>query len=182
VLHDEDEAEDVMQEAYARAWTRLHQYRGGGRFGAWLTRIAVNEAVARARRRPRTLAHDVEQDGGTLMPRPAPAPDPERSTVSGELRDLIEGAVDALPSGQRLVFVLRDVQGLSVAEVADSLDLSPSNVKVRLHRARARLRQQLEEGGRATCPEVFSFHRPRCDRVVAAVLARIGLSERSRGS
>lgn len=173
LLRDENEAEDVMQEAYLRAWTRLHQYRGGGRFGAWLTRIALHEAMARARRRTPTLAEDPELSGGTIMPQPTPAPDPERSAVSGELRELVERAVDALPPGQRVVFLLRVVEGLSVAETADSLELSPSNVKVRLHRARALLQAELEEGVRAACPELFSFHRPRCDRIVAQVLSRI---------
>jgi len=107
------------------------------------------------------------------MPEPTPAPDPEQQLVSEELRSLIESAVDRLPEGQRLVFMLRDVQGLSVAETAESLELTPSNVKVRLHRARSSLRQRLEVGARSACPELFPFHLTRCDRVVTAVFARI---------
>lgn len=174
VVHDEDEAEDVMQEAYVRAWTHLDQYRGGGRFPAWLTRIALHEAFARVRRRLPTIADGLEDAGGSLMPQPSPAPRPEQAVLSAELRSLIERAVERLPEPQRLVFVLRDVQGLSIAETAESLELSEANVKVRLHRARARLRESLEAGVQAACPELFAFHRPRCDRVVAAVLARIG--------
>lgn len=173
VVRDADEAEDVMQEAYFRAWSHLDQYRGEGRFAAWLTRIAVNEALARVRNRTPTLRCDIEDAGGTLMPEHMPAPDPEQKLVSEELRSLIERAVDRLPEGQRLVFMLRDVQGLSVTETAESLELTPANVKVRLHRARSSLRQRLEAGARSACPELFPFHLTRCDRIVEALFARI---------
>jgi RNA polymerase sigma-70 factor, ECF subfamily len=98
---------------------------------------------------------------------------PERQAFSGELRALLEWAIDRLPDGAREVFVLREVEALSTAEVADALGVSEDVVKTRLSRARGALRRDLLERTGATTPEVFRFYRPRCDRMVALVLARI---------
>jgi RNA polymerase sigma-70 factor (ECF subfamily) len=101
------------------------------------------------------------------------APSPERQAFAGELRGLLESAIDALPDGMREVFVLREVEELSTSEVAECLGVSEDVVKTRLSRGRATLRQLLMERTGATAPEAFRFHRPRCDRVVSQVLARI---------
>jgi RNA polymerase sigma-70 factor (ECF subfamily) len=103
----------------------------------------------------------------------APGPDPERNAFSGELRALLESAIDCLPDGAREVFVLRQVEGLSTSEAAEALGVSEEVIKTRLSRARAALRRELMERTGATAPEVFRFYKPRCDRVVAIVLARI---------
>jgi RNA polymerase sigma-70 factor (ECF subfamily) len=108
------------------------------------------------------------------MPMRPQAPDPERQAFAGELRALLEHAVDALPDGAREVFVLRDVEGLSTAEAAAVLDVSEDVVKTRLSRARTALRRLLIGQVGAATAEVFRFYRPRCDRVVARVLAVIG--------
>src|SRR4029079_11286157 len=100
-------------------------------------------------------------------------PDPERQAFTGELRDLLEWGIDTLPDGAREVFVLRDVEGLSTAETAASLDVSEDVVKTRLSRARSALRRALIERVGAIAPDAFRFYRPRCDRLVAQVLARI---------
>lgn len=102
-----------------------------------------------------------------------PAPSPERQAFAGELRGLLESAIDTLPDGMREVFVLRDVEGLSTFEVAESLGVSEDVVKTRLSRGRAALRRELLGRTGATAPEAFRFYRPRCDRVVQNVLARI---------
>jgi RNA polymerase sigma-70 factor (ECF subfamily) len=102
-----------------------------------------------------------------------PAPDPERQAFTGELRQLLESAIDDLPDGAREVFVLRDVEGLSTSDTAASLGVSEDVVKTRLSRARAALRRSLLDRAGATAPEAFRFYRPRCDRVVADVMARI---------
>ena len=103
-----------------------------------------------------------------------PAQSPERQAFAGELRGLLEWAIDAMPDGMREVFVLREVEGLSTSEVAECLGVSDDVVKTRLSRGRAILRRLLMERTGATAPEAFRFYRPRCDRVVAQVLARIG--------
>ena len=102
-----------------------------------------------------------------------PSENPERQAFTGELRELLEWAIDTLPDGAREVFVLREVEGLSTADVAECLGVSADVVKTRLSRGRAALRRILLERTGATAPDAFRFYRPRCDRVVAHVLSRI---------
>jgi RNA polymerase sigma-70 factor, ECF subfamily len=173
IVRDEQEAEDVMQQAYVNAFTHLHQFNGAARFSTWLTKIAINESLARVRRRGRYETFDDELSNvESFMSRNVPD-NPERQAFTGELRGLLEWAIDTLPDGTREVFVLREVEGLSTSEVAGSLDVSEDVVKTRLSRGRAALRRVLMQRTGATAPEAFRFYRPRCDRVVAQVLARI---------
>lgn len=173
IVRDEQEAEDVMQQAYVNAFTHLHQFNGAARFSTWLTRIAINESLARVRRRGRYQTFDDELSNvEPFMSRNVPA-NPERQAFTGELRGLLEWAIDTLPDGMREVFVLREVEGLRTSEVAEALDVSEDVVKTRLSRGRAALRRVLLERTGATAPEAFRFYRPRCDRVVAQVLSRI---------
>jgi RNA polymerase sigma-70 factor, ECF subfamily len=174
IVKDEKEAEDVMQQAYVNAYAHLRQFNGQARFSTWLIRITINEALARVRRHGRYEPFDDESPKvESLMAVNSNQHNPERQAVSGELRELLEWAIDRLPDGAREVFVLREVEGLSTAEVAQSLGVSDDVVKTRLSRARRALRQDVLERTGATTPEVFRFYRPRCDRVVALVLARI---------
>jgi RNA polymerase sigma-70 factor (ECF subfamily) len=201
IVRDEAEAEDVMQEAYVRAYTQLAQFEGRATWATWLTRIAVNEALARVRRRGRFVDADVDgmEDGrmesndGDGQRRGArlggrlgesvsdrtrvPEVGPEDQASARELVSFLERAVDALPDIYRTVFVLREVEGLSTADTAGSLDISEDLVKVRLHRARAELRRTLESSIGTAQRDVFGFHLSRCDRVVNAVLARIGAAK-----
>jgi RNA polymerase sigma-70 factor, ECF subfamily len=173
ILRDEREAEDVMQQAYVNAYSHLRQFDGRATFSTWLVRIAVHEALARVRRRARVVAFDPERaplEG--RMPQPTP-PDPERQAYAAEVAAVLESAIDALPDGMREVFMLRQVEGMSTDEVAGALDVSPDVVKTRLARARAALRRDLLERAGIASPSTFRFLRPRCDRVVQAVLERI---------
>ena len=173
IVRDDQEAEDVMQQAYVNAFTHLRQFNGSARFSTWLMRIAINEALARVRRRGRYESFDEELSNvEPFMPRD-PSQNPERQAFTHELRGLLEWAIDALPNGMREVFVLREVEGLSTQEVAECLAVSEDVVKTRLSRGRATLRRLLMERTGATAPEAFRFYRPRCDRVVARVLAKI---------
>ena len=174
IVRDEQEAEDVMQQAYVNAFTHLRQFNGSAQFSTWLTRIAINEALARVRRRGRYEAFDDDLSNVEPFMSSNPAQSPERQAFAGELRGLLEWAIDAMPDGMREVFVLREVEGLSTSEVAECLGVSDDVVKTRLSRGRAILRRLLMERTGATAPEAFRFYRPRCDRVVAQVLARIG--------
>jgi RNA polymerase sigma-70 factor, ECF subfamily len=173
IVRDDQEAEDVMQQAYVNAFMHLRQFNGSARFSTWLTRIAINEALARVRRQGRYETFDDERANvGPFMPRNT-SDNPERQAFAGELRGLLEWAIDALPNGMREVFVLREVEELSTSEVAECLGVSEDVVKTRLSRGRATLRRLLMERTGATAPEAFRFYRPRCDRVAAKVLARI---------
>ena len=174
IVKDESEAEDVMQQAYVNAYSHLRQFDGRSQFSTWLTRIAIYEALARARRRGRYINMDFEQTPGlTFVTSRASNPDPERLAFSRELGALMESAIDRLPDGAREVFILRAVEEMSTEEVAAALDVSQAVVKTRLSRARATLRRDLSAQTEAVASDTFRFLRPRCDRVVAAVLARI---------
>ena len=176
ITRDEREAEDVMQQAYVNAFSNLRQFKGHAQFVTWLTRIAINEALARVRSRGRYAPLDEDASNVEKFMPWHSTPDPERQAFSGELRDLLEWAIDTLPDGAREVFVLRDVEGLSTAETAASLGVSEDVVKTRLSRARGALRRALLARAGASASEAFRFQRPRCDRIVAHVLARISSS------
>ena len=173
IVRDEDEAEDVMQQAYVNAFTHLRQFNGSALFSTWLTRIAINESLARVRRRG---IHEVfdDQPGAQSPMERRPSDNPERQAFTRELRALLESAIDTLPDGMREVFVLRDVEGLSTAEAAECLGVSEDVVKTRLSRGRAVLRRVLLDRTGATAPDAFRFERPRCDRIVIGVWARLG--------
>jgi RNA polymerase sigma-70 factor (ECF subfamily) len=171
ILRDDREAEDVMQEAYVNAYAHLSQFDGRARFSTWLTKIAVYEALGRARRRGRYQTLD-DTAVETFMPLMT-APDPERQAFGREVGGLIESAIDTLGDGYREVFMLRQVQGLSTAETAQILGVSEDVVKTRFSRARHALQRELLARTGAATPTAFTFGQSRCDRVVAAVMARI---------
>jgi RNA polymerase sigma-70 factor, ECF subfamily len=174
ILRDDSEAEDVMQQAYVNAYSHLRQFDGRSKFSTWLTRIAVHEALARARRRGRYTTMDPEHLAAIEFPSARDGrPDPERLAMTRELGALIEAAIDRLPDGTREVFVLRQVEGMRTDEVAEALAVSEDVVKTRLSRARGALRRDLFEQAGLAASDTFRFLRPRCDRLVRAVLARI---------
>jgi RNA polymerase sigma-70 factor (ECF subfamily) len=179
LLKDEDEVEDVMQQAYVLAFTHLEQFKGSAKFSTWLIRIAVNEALLRLRKRSRWVsieggAGEDPEKSMKLVERKTP--DPERRAIDRELVRLLEVAIDALAPIYRTVLVLREVDGLSTGETAEVLSVSEDVVRTRLHRARVLVREELEARLGGQLEEVFSFHASRCDRVVAAVMARITAS------
>jgi RNA polymerase sigma-70 factor (ECF subfamily) len=175
ITRDDREAEDVMQQAYVNAFANLRQFNGQARFATWLTQIAVNESLARVRRRGKYQPFDDDLPDADAVVTSRSAADPERQACSGELRQLLEWAIDNLADGAREVFVLREVEGLNTLETAEALGVSEDVVKTRLSRARAALRNALVQRLGVTSPDVFRFYRPRCDRMVAEVLARIEL-------
>jgi RNA polymerase sigma-70 factor, ECF subfamily len=176
ILGDDGEAEDVMQDAYVRAYSHLAQFAGAARFSTWLTRIAVYEALARARRRRRVVEIDAMPDSFQEKFTSAAERDPEEQAIDRDLRSVLEAALRALPELYRPVVVMRDVEGLSTAETADCLGLSEPLVKVRLHRGRALLRRDLASRASGVLNGAFPFHLSRCDRVTTTVLRRIGLA------
>lgn len=173
ILRDDAEAEDAVQQAYLAAYDRLHQFRGDARFSTWLTRIAVHEALRRARKQGRLADLDVLEGGArddTLLP---PVRSPEDAAADGELRAVLEEAIDALPESYRVIFVLREVEELSTRETADCLQMTEEAVRVRLHRARKALREWLYERADRLAGEAFHFAGERCDRIVQHVMERV---------
>ncbi len=174
VVKNDAEAEDVMQDTYVRAFAHLRQFKSEAKFSSWITRIAINESLARLRYSGRMtdleLVSEQDPEAVTNMPHP---PGPEQQTFTAELKQLLEESIDRLPIASRAAFVLRHVEGLSTAEAADCLDITEQALKTRLHRARTLLRDALFDRVGPTSTELFAFHAPRCDRVVAAVMQRL---------
>jgi len=174
ILRDDAEAEDVMQDAYVRAYQHIDQFSGRAPFSAWLTRIAVHEALGRLRLRNRNQhLDDTEDDGELRMNMVETSPDPEQNASRAELGQLLEEALLGLPEQYRTVVMLRDVEDLSTSETAAALDLTEQNVKVRLHRGHAMLRGWLFARVGPEAKNAFPFMGVRCDRVVHRVFARL---------
>ena len=181
ILPNDGEAEDVMQDAYVRAYEHLSQFAGRSQFRTWLTRIAVHEALARIRRNLRfsspALGENLKGDAMDFFP--ASGRTPEQQVADSELRQTLEQAISDLPESYRCVFMLRDVEEMSIEEVARILDLSHGTIKVRLHRARRALRKIVYERAGNQLAGAFPFPAVRCDRVVAGVFQRMNTTARA---
>lgn len=179
VLNNDDEAEDVVQEAYVHAYEKLASFRGEASLLTWLTRIVLNEAYGRLRHRRPTV--DIEQieaaqaEGGRVLAFPSRfgSEDPAAAAAREQMRHLLERAVDELPEPFRIVFVLREIEECTVEETAASLELRPETVKTRLHRARRLLRAALHDSLASSLGDAFPFLGPRCDRVTETVMQRL---------
>lgn len=181
IIRNDSEAEDIVQETYVLAFAHLASFRGEASLATWLSRIAINEALGRLRRKNRAGAvmtdrpvHDAE-----IIPFPlnAGTDDPERSMAQRQILALVEGATDALPDIYRTVFVARVIEGLSMEETADLLGIRPETVKTRLHRARSLVRRRLDEQIGPVLLDAFPFAGKRCERLTTAVMQRLGLPD-----
>jgi RNA polymerase sigma-70 factor (ECF subfamily) len=170
ILRNDDEAEDVMQDAYVRAYQHLAGFEHRSTFSTWITRIAIHEALARMERSKRLVSEELNDN----QPAISAENNPEETMAAMETRRLLEEAILSLPHPYRAVMMLRDVEEMTTAEAAVALDLSEDAVKVRLFRARAMLRKELFARAGATSAAAFQFHASRCDRVAAGVAKRIG--------
>jgi len=177
ILRDSDETEDVMQDAYVRAYQHLRQFEGRAAFSTWLARIAVHEALARLRSRGRMQQLDAEVDEGEIsVDFAGGSANPEESTSQAELARLLEQSLMNLPEQYRTVLMLRDVEDLSTSETAAALGLTEENVKVRLHRGRSLMRRDLLARVGTSAKDAFPFMGQRCDRVVRRVFDSLGPS------
>lgn len=165
VISNDTDAEDVLQEAWVRAFEHLDQFEGRASFSTWVTKIAFYESLARARKsahfRPLDDNHGENMDN------------PEKQAMRDELGKMLQSAVDLLPASYRSVFVMRAVERMSTAETAACLEISEEAVKTRLHRSRSMLRRDLERRMGPALTAAYSFLGHRCDRVVAAVMQRV---------
>jgi RNA polymerase sigma-70 factor (ECF subfamily) len=182
IVRDRSEAEDVIQDAYVRAYRHLDQFEERAPFSAWLTRITVNEALARVRKQGRNEQLNETEAGGEWHMKIADAAlDPEQSASRTELGALLEEAVLGLPEQYRTVVMLRDVEDMSTSETASALEISEENVKVRLHRGHAMMRGWLLARVGTSGAKAFPFMGMRCDRVVRSVFERLE-AENSAGN
>ena len=182
IVRDDSEAEDVLQEAYVRAFSNLDAFRGEARIGTWLARIVINEALACLRRRRSSVDINLLDENAALSAQIIPFPyanaelDPETIVTQREIRALIERAIDKLPEAFRAVVVARLVEGMSVEETAELFGILPQTVKTRLYRGRALLKREMEKRIGPVLGDAFPFAGRRCDRLTENVLARLGLS------
>lgn len=180
ILRDDADAEDVLQEAYIAAYRHLAEFRGDSKLATWLTRIVINQALARLRSRRRdnvvvsmddsehSVADPVEQAMNEGQGESA-----ETGAMREEMRRLLERKIDELPLAFRTTFILREVEEMTIEEVAECLVIPTATVRTRVFRARALLRASLAEEMDVATGDVFRFAGARCDRIVAAVLERL---------
>ena len=161
ILHDEQEIQDAMQDAYLKAFEKLYQFKGNSTFSTWLTQILINTAFARFNEQKRMHTSEIEdiKDESLMIPdEPSTEQSPE---VSSNLKSALEAAINSLPSSYRSVFMLRELEQMTVADTAYCLDISEVNVKVRLHRAKEMLKKILRQGFGEM--DLFEFGGKTCD-------------------
>lgn len=181
VIRNDSEAEDIVQEAYVLAFTHLDRFRGDSSLTTWLSRIVVNEALDRLRKSKRTTnfmttVGSVPQAEIIQFPNIA-SDDPERTMAQQQILQMVERTTDNLPDLYRSVFVARVIEKLNQEETTILLELRPETVKTRLHRARALVRRQLDEQIGPVLLDAFPFAGRRCERMISAVLERLGFSD-----
>ena len=179
ILKDDAEAEDALQEAYLDAYHHIDGFRGEARLTTWLTRIVINQALMRLRKQrrdrivvPFESGRDTEPDRSEADVADEHSESPPAATLRAEIRRALERRIDELPTAFRTVFVMREVEDMTVEETAECLSIPATTVRTRLFRARALLREALARDMDMATVDVFSFAGERCDRIVAGVLAR----------
>jgi RNA polymerase sigma-70 factor (ECF subfamily) len=187
ILRDDADAEDAVQDAYVRAYQSFGQFQGESKLSTWLTRIVINESLERLRKQKREAGKislenvvnleshiDRTVDG-------EPRPDgPESAAMRAQTRRLLEHKIDQLPPAFRTVFVLRALEEMSVEETALCLGVPEATVRTRFFRARSMLRESLAREIDTVFEDAFAFAGDRCDRIVSAVLERIGRERANR--
>lgn len=176
VVRNDSEAEDIVQEAYVSAFAHLEAFRGDASLATWLSRIVINEALGRLRKKRRMVAMPENPQAEIIRFPLNPSDDPERTMAQRQILELVERATDSLPDIYRMVFVARVIEGLSIEETAELLGVRPETIKTRLHRARALVRKALDDQIGPVLLDAFPFAGRRCERLTNAVMQRLGLS------
>jgi RNA polymerase sigma factor (sigma-70 family) len=169
-LHDEAEIEDVMQDAYVKAFQNLGKFEKRSQFSTWLTRILINECLQRVKKLNKVTHLDDNEENYETM-NLTDNKNPESTSMNRELKHLLESTIEQLPEKYRLVFIMREVENINVEETSQVLNISESNVKTRLNRAKEMLRSSIMKS--YSLGEVFEFNLVRCDRIAMNVLSRI---------
>ena len=180
ILKDDSDAEEALQEAYVTAYVALKTFRGDSKLSTWLTRIVINESLGRLRKqsRERVVIPFSSEGHEEREPEMAAVVDesrasPEEATLRAELRALLEQKIDELPIGFRTVFIMRELEEMTVEETAKCLGIPEATVRTRLFRAKGLLRESLAHEIDVAMPDAFAFAGERCDRIVAVVLGRL---------
>jgi RNA polymerase sigma factor (sigma-70 family) len=174
IVNNGTDVEDIMQIAYIKAYEKLSTFEHRSGLGTWLTKILINESLHHVKKKKRHIAIEMSQelnmdnkpDGNTATP--------ARALLNKELSKMLEDALVQLPEKYRMVFVLREVENMTIAETVDTLNITEANVKVRLNRAKTMLRDSLSDYYKND--GIYHFHLSRCDRIVNSVFAKLGLA------
>ena len=170
-LYIEADVEDTMQNAYVKAFSKLYQFRNNALFSTWLVRIGINEALQLKRKAKRNETIDINEQRATLQIADTSIMNPEITTIYKESKVFIEKAIDSLPPKYKIVFMLQEVEGMEIAEIAECLQITTNNVKIRLYRARNMMKDFLLH--EITTHDFFEFGNSRCDKIVENVMNRI---------
>ncbi|WP_271899322.1 RNA polymerase sigma factor [Candidatus Phyllobacterium onerii] len=181
IMRNDGEAEDIIQEAYVSAFVHLEKFRGDSSLATWLSRIVINEALGRLRKKRHASAFAtaiVLAPQADIIQFPLnTSDDPERMMAQRQMLQMVERATDNLPDIYRTVFIARVIEGLSQEETAEHLGIRPQTAKTRLHRARALVRKELEGQIGPVLLDAFPFAGRRCARLTAAVMQRLGFPD-----
>ncbi|HVO72481.1 MAG TPA: RNA polymerase sigma factor [Ignavibacteriaceae bacterium] len=160
----DDDAEEVLQSAYISAYEKINQFRGEAKFFTWLIRILINECLMLKRKKQKSIniPYDlVTNSAGDHL-------NPEQSYMEKEQKEILEKAIQQLPGKYKMVYMLKEIEGMSIEEISEALTISKINVKVRLHRAKAMLKNLIKEA--ADISALFTFGNERCDKVTNSVM------------
>ncbi|MDD8018740.1 MAG: RNA polymerase sigma factor [Bacteroidota bacterium] len=174
IVKNEEEVEDLMQETYIKAYQQLKNFKHKSKFSTWLCRIMINESLGRVKRKSKFESYtenDTEEAAPLHAAVAANTVTPEKQLLQKELASILENAIQKIPPTYKTVFILREIEKLSVQETALCLNISTENVKVRLHRAKDLIKSHLSNFSEEI--EIFPFPQTRCDRIVNAVLQKI---------
>ncbi|MEP6513648.1 MAG: RNA polymerase sigma factor [Parafilimonas sp.] len=166
IVNDSEEARDIVQASYIKAYEHLSGFKYKSDFGTWLIRILINESLLRLRRKKRVEQLKVHE----LKPT-SNSESPLQKVINKEITNVLEKALTQLPGKYRIIFIMREVETMSVRETMEALNISESNVKVRLNRAKEMLRNLLTKYYKTK--DLYDFDEPRCDEVVKNVLTNI---------
>ena len=167
----ETDIQDIMQDTYIKAFEKLYQFKMESKFSTWLIRIGINEALQRKRKSSKYQTISIQQSDIVLQIEDINIMDPERKTMYKESAIFMERAIDTLPEKYRIVYMLKEVEGMGISEICDCLDLNASNVKVRLHRARIMLKDSILK--MTDHSSIFEFGNSKCDSIVSNVMKHI---------
>ena len=175
IINDDAEVEDIMQVAYINAWENLEKFAFKSSFATWLTRILINEGLLRLKKRSKSFnMNDDTMDKEIYQQQTTTEKTPIGQVLNTELKVILEEAIGNLPNKYKTVFVMREIEGMNVADTQQCLGLSEANVKVRLNRAKALLKESLS--GYYKKEDILHFHLSRCDRMIERVMSQIGIS------
>ncbi len=167
-LHNKDDVKDVMQSAYIKAFENLEQFRGEAQFSTWLIRIAINEALKKIKSQKNFSDINDVTDPKKFDQKERSAPTPESKVINDDMNKHLEKAIDTLPPKYRSVLIMREIEQMSTKETAEKLEITRSNVKVRLHRAKNMLRDEITDMLREI--DLFSFKGEDCNQMTRRVM------------